>query len=342
MKNWVYFIPSIYLNLFFMFFFSYFLVEAALFTFKIKSPTWQLLLRCTPFLKIPLDIFLYHFDKWSVLHNISLFSLPANAKILNAHLSFNQGIPSYHVGFYIENSSMRFAPFDLISEKIGFNWTFFIASLLFLYSIINVILFSIRIIREIAFSEEVIKEYPKNLVNRALLKDIKKKRLKIYIAKREGFSPYIQVATKRRIVLPRNILTILNPDQINTILAHEITHTHKIVFAISVLVLFLKSIFFFIPTYRVLQNIEKFCDFGIHKYDLDPLTLSEAIRILISKNPIRQNTMAHTFMNSYSTFDRVKTILLVKKSEPLFLRLIYFTIFFFLITFILLGQIGHF
>jgi hypothetical protein len=87
MDKLLFFLLNVFLSSFLTFSTTIFLIEILTFILRVPKGRWASFLRMIPFLKLPLDLFLYDFSRWSFTHSISPLLCEEGSRTLSIFIS---------------------------------------------------------------------------------------------------------------------------------------------------------------------------------------------------------------------------------------------------------------
>lgn len=290
MDKWAFFILNIFVNSFFAFFTTAFLIEALLFLFRMRQRRGAAFLRMLPILKLPLDLFLYDFSRWS----------------------FAQGVNPLHCEEGTRTLSVLFGGMHSLTEWICLpmasgiqfllpeNRTFTIADMMgYSLPLIIVKLFALSfcMLTLVAVTKRGVSYYKEKRSLKSLTKDsrkadllvansslnfcIQKKKLRILFCSDSSASPFVSGLFFSTIFIPASLSRMLSQKEYEAVLAHEMEHMRWKDTFVRLILDGIESLFWWIPTKWLHKKIEEgqemACDERCTAYGVDPADLASAL-----------------------------------------------------------------
>lgn len=284
------FILNIFLNSFLAFFTVAFLIESVIFLFRIQQGRAAAILRMIPIIKLPLDLCLYDFSRWSYAQGIN----PLNCEEGTRTLSVMLGWPS-------QIADWLFLPINSgIQLTVPGGFTFTIADLI-AYSISPIILKAFAVllmtftlglaIRKLflyhcsltALGSLAKNSQPlcKKMRNSKLSFCIRKCGVKILTSQTLTGSPFVVGLISSVVYIPNYLSKDLSRKEYEAVLAHELEHVRYKDGLVRLTLDFIGTIFWWIPTKWVRDRIEEGqevgCDAKCRKYGIDSTDLASAV-----------------------------------------------------------------
>lgn len=315
------FILNIFLNSFLTFFTAALLIEAIIFLFRIKQGRVAALLRMIPILKLPLDLCLYDFSRWSYIQGINPLSCEEGTRTLSVLFGWASAPSDWF--FFPINSAIQFTvPGNMtftISDVIGYamnpnHLKIFSISLVFFC----VSFFTRKLvvyqgsIKELNFITANSKPITKKMRNHQLIARVKKGKYSIFASSVLNGSPFVAGLLSPTIYIPSHLSEYLSRKEYEAVLAHEIEHIRNRDVFICFILDIITSIFWWVPTKwlrnRVEEGQEVSCDYQCRKYGVDSADLASAIWKAAKHT---QNQPTHVFahhLTQHKTLKRVKML----------------------------------
>lgn len=324
-----FFILNVFLNSVLAFFTTVLLIEFVVFLFRIKKGRIAALLRMTPIFKLPLDLCLYDFSRWSYAQGVNPFYCEEGTRTLSILFGWTTS-PSNWL-FLPINSAIQFTiPGDLtftLSDVVGYminqdHLKTFSTSLVFFCAFFFVKkLIAHRISAKTLNTLAIHSESPTKKVSSPLLsKLIQKKRCSIYSSSLLQGSPFAAGFFSPIIYIPKHLIEYLSPKEYEATLAHEIEHIRNKDIFISFTLDLIASIFWWIPMKwlrnRIKESQEIRCDSGCKKYGIDPIDLASAIYKSARQAKSNPSLIFAHHLTKHETSSRIALIL--NPQDPLF------------------------
>ncbi len=336
------FLFNFFLNSIFVFFTSWLLVEALLFIFRIKNFRIKYFARCIPIIKIFVDLSLYNFSKWAVLHNINPILCKAGSRTLSIGLGANNFIPNIFISFHLPEN-ITFSLTDIIGISIGNAKMITIIIIFMLVSTYGLTRFII------SYKEKklILKKMLRNLANTKIstsneyLQMIIKKKKVSFKTSDKIYSPCVlKENSKCIIVFPKDFYNVLTDEEIEAILHHELQHIIWYDNNLHMFFSFLKSLIYFNPLLNYWNSLMKLtrecaCDQKGNK-----MHLATAIQKFHKRKDIN-SYMTIAFINKTTIVKRLNA-LLINDNKSKLLRNIKTVFLIAALTSILFGKVWIF
>ncbi len=282
----VFFIANIFFNSIIAFGISALTVELFIFIIRMnkrKMFKTMYYMRMLPFIKIIYDvIFNFNTSTWAVGNGIDIINRVPNSMML--HMGAGLIKPFIPLFYWFDISIYKqytVSITDLITQSIGFYYTLIIVVSILTVSLFFILFNSIKLIysmltTKILFSGSHLSRRVIN--NNELAKKIKRMNIEIRVSPEEGFSPFSYGTINPRIIIPENFYKKLNPKEFEALIIHEMGHIGWWNSITQLLMLFMKSFFWFIPfIHSYVQNInttrELACDKSCIDYNCNSVIL---------------------------------------------------------------------
>lgn len=316
-----FFILNIFLNSFLAFFTAVLLIEAIIFLFRIKQGRVAALLRIIPILKLPLDLCLYDFSRWSYIQGINPLNCEEGTRTLSVLFGWTNS-PSDWL-FLPINSAIQFAvPGNMtftVSDVIGYamnpnHLKIFSISLVFLcvcFFMRKLVVYH-RCIKALNSIGANSKPITKKMRNHQLIARIKKGKYSIFASSVLNGSPFVAGLLSPIIYIPSHLSECLSRKEYEAVLAHEIEHIRNQDVFIRFVLDIITSIFWWVPTKWLRNRIEEgqeiSCDYQCRKYGVDSVDLASAIcKSAKHAQSHPTNIFAH-HLTQHKTLKRVKML----------------------------------
>lgn len=285
-----FFILNIFLNSLLAFFTVTFLIEGFIFLFRVRQGRFAAALRMIPIFKLPLDLCLYDFSRWSYAQGIN----PLNCEEGTRTLSIMFGSKSYLTDWLflpipsnIQMSipgNMTFTLADMIGHvmspmllKIS-ALMFVLISLVILMKRLMLYYSSIKVLDSLVKTSEL---SSRKIRNSTLISCLKKCHFQILTPSSMTGSPFVAGLIAPIVYVPNNLSQHLFRKEYEAVLAHEIEHIRNKDSLVRLILDFIESIFWWVPTKwlhnRIEEGQEVGCDLNCKKYGVNPLDLASAI-----------------------------------------------------------------
>ncbi len=289
MDKFSFFILNIFINSFLAFFTVALLVEGIIFLFRIRQGRWTASLRTLPLLKLVLDLFLYDFSRWSYAQGIN----PLTCEEGTRTLSILTGYPTSSIQFTAP-SNTTFTLADLVAYSLPSMWLHTLALLIVCCSLFFLIKKCATYYRSFKFLHTLSQN------SQPLSREVGSASLKAYLQKSKALvlapsnfasSPFVAGWMHPVVYISSSLSTTLSQQEYDSVLAHESEHIRYKDNLTRLILGFIQSLFWWIPTKWLQNRIEEGqeigCDLHCKKYGIDPVDLASAI----SKS-------AHYFVNT--------------------------------------------
>ncbi|MBI5346439.1 MAG: M56 family metallopeptidase [Chlamydiae bacterium] len=290
MDKFSFFTLNIFINSFLAFFTALFLIEGIIFLFRIKQGRLAAILRMIPIVKLPLDLFLYDFSRWSFYHGVNPLSCEEGTRRLSVMFGW---INSTTEGLFLPITSgiqmttsenMTFTIADIIGQWINSS---FLNSLTLLFLLISLI-FLIKTVTKychysVAFHLLAKDQQCKNkkIRNSYLKASLKKSRFKIITSSFFAGSPFVAGFIFPIVYIPTTLFKNLSSKEYEAVLAHEMQHIRHKDNLVRLILDFIGSVFWWVPTKWLQKRIEEgqeiASDLKCKSYGVNPIDLASAI-----------------------------------------------------------------
>lgn len=290
MDKIAFFTLNIFLNSFLAFFTVVFLIESVIFLFRIRQGRIAATLRMLPIIKLPLDICLYDFSRWSYAQGINPLSCEEGTRTFLVVCGWTGQITDW---FFLPikssiqltvSSDLTFTVADLIGYSINplvlrvFAGLFIILTLCFTIRKLFLYYFSLKSLKSLAKSF-----YPlhKKMPNSALSSCIRKYGVKILTSSTFKGSPFVAGLISSAVYIPSCLYKSLSKKEYEAVLAHEIEHVRCKDSLVRLILDFIRTVFWWIPSKGLYARIEEGqeigCDLKCKKYGIASNDLASAI-----------------------------------------------------------------
>ena len=294
------------------FFTSILLIEFFVFLFRIKHPRIKMICRILPFLKICLDLCLYHISKWALLHGVNPILAEKGTRQLSLLMN-----PFTGIQFSMKNGK-TFSVADVIALSIDPIWIQGIVCIAGLGSVVVILLYLKRVFQDKQqVSIMVAKATPTSLkdLNVSLTAWMEKRQITVAISDAIS-SPCI---VGKAILFPVQLFRELSEKEIEAIIAHEMAHFRWRDCSIRIACSLVACLFWWIPTKwwqkRIEDAQEEASDTTIHQFGISGTILAAAILKTASEAKIVKSRLAFSFVGSKSQLRKRIELLLREPSR---------------------------
>lgn len=270
---WIYAF-NIVVNSMLSFFTTILLMELFIVLFRVKHPRVLAICQILPFVKICLDLFLYHFSSWALLQGVNPLLTEKGSRKLS--IMFN---PLAGIQLSMQDGK-TFSIADILALSMDSLWIHFIVFTAVIGSVIAITLRLIYIFKEKKYISGIIRSsnsivFPN--LNLSLAAWIKKKHIVLTLST-EIVSPCIAGKT---ILFPVALIDRLSQEEIDAVIAHEIAHYHWKDCGLRLVCAFIAAIFWWIPSRwwqkRMEEIQEQASDAMIYRFGISQYALAEVI-----------------------------------------------------------------
>ncbi len=285
-----FFILNIFLNSYLAFFTVVFLVESVIYLFRIRQGRAAAILRMIPIIKLPFDLCLYDFSRWSYSQGINPLHCEEGTRMFSVMIGWLSEVTDWlflpinsKVGFTIHDG-LTFTLADLVGYSINHMILKIFALLLISFTLGFVIRKLALYYRSLLFVKSLNKNSQplgKKLQNPFLSSCMKKFRVKVLTSPTLKGSPFVCGLTSPVVYIPEHLSKKLSGKEYEAVLAHEIEHVRYKDNALRLTLDFIGTFFWWIPTKWLCKRIEEGqeveCDLKCKKYGVDSNDLASAI-----------------------------------------------------------------
>lgn len=290
MDKTAFFILNIFLNSFLAFFTVVFLIESIIFLLRIQQGRVAATLRMIPMIKLPLDVCLYDFSRWSYAQGVNPLNCEEGTRTLSAMLGCTNQITDWL--FLPINSGIQLTvPGDLtftIADLIGYSISPIILKVFALLLMSFMLGFVIRKLFLYSYSLTTLKSLTNNsqplnkkMRNSNLSSCIRKCGVKILTSPTLTGSPFVAGLISSVVYIPNYLSKDLSRKEYEAVLAHELEHVRYKDGLVRLALDFIGTLFWWIPTKwlrdRIEEGQEVGCDAKCRKYGIDSTDLASAV-----------------------------------------------------------------
>lgn len=280
---------NFFLNSLLSFFTAYLFVKIVIFLFRIRPGRLSAYLQMIPLVKLPLDLFLYDFSRWSYVHGVNPFLCEEGTRSITIMLVW----PDLNWFFLpirssieccIPDQNMTFTLADLIGYKTD-------PLALQIFSIVLSFLSALFILRKFILYKQSLEKLNslKNHAERfegkiecpALSSRLSHSKPQVFVSRALTASPFTSGFFSSTIYLPELLLKNFSQNELETVLAHELEHVRYKDNLTRLILDFIGTLFWWIPTRRLRARIEETqeisADLACKKYNMNPIDLASAL-----------------------------------------------------------------
>lgn len=291
---WIYAF-NIVVNSTLAFFTSILLVEFFVCLFRIKHPRIKVICRILPFLKICLDLCLYHISKWALLHGVNPILAEKGTRQLSLLMN-----PFTGIQFSMKNGK-TFSVADVIALSIDPIWIQGVVCIAVFGSIVASLLYLKRILHEKRQVSMIIARAtsaPVKDLHPSLISWMRQKQITVAISDAIS-SPCI---VGKAILFPAQLFQELSEKEIEAIIVHEVAHFRWRDCSIRIVCSLVACLFWWIPTKwwqkRIEDAQEEASDTTIHQFGISGMILAGAILKTARETKIVKSRLAFSFVGS--------------------------------------------
>lgn len=285
-----FFILNIFINSLLSFFTVALLIEGIISLFRIRQGRIAAILRMVPIFKLPVDLCLYDFSRWSYTNGVNPLKCAEGTRTLSVMVGWVNEVTDWF--FLPISSGIQFtAPGNMtftVADILGYSiepklltisvLVFLIASVTLLFTKLMKSYQSIKSLKALAKTAQ---STTRRLRRLTLTSYLKKYRLQILTSSSLNGSPFVAGLMSYRIYVPEQLSQALSQKEYEAVLAHEIEHIRHKDSLVRLILNLIESIFWWVPTKWLHQRIEEGqevgCDLKCQKYGIEPTDLASAI-----------------------------------------------------------------
>lgn len=281
-----FFILNVFLNSFLMFFTAVLLIEGIIFLLRTPQGRVAAFLRIVPIFKLPFDLCLYDFSRWSYAKGINPFDCEEGTRTLSVMFGWINEVTDWF--FLSINSGIQFTvPGNMtftLADILGYSIESKVLNIFALFFIMTSAVLlcrkfieyyqAIKSLNSLKKNAQSINRKTRNFTINSYLKNY---RLQILTSSSLGGSPFVAGLTSYNIYVPKQLSKALSRREYEAVLAHEIEHIRHKDSLVRLILDLIESIFWWVPTKwlhkRIEEGQEVGCDlkcqkYGIHRNDL--------------------------------------------------------------------------
>lgn len=316
-----FFILNIFLNSFLAFLTVAYLIEGIIFLFRIRQGRVAATLRMIPIIKLPLDLFLYDFSRWSYTQGVNPWNCELGTRTLSIMVGGLNSITDWLVlpipsGIqFTVPDNMTFTIADLIgytSNPISLK----IFALLFITFTVGFVIKNLFLYYRslIALDSLALDAQPlfRKMRNSILSSRIRKCRVRILTSPFLTGSPFVAGLISSVIYIPSHLSNNLSRKEYEAVLAHEMEHVRYKDSLVRLTLSLIGNIFWWIPTkwlrHRIEEGQEVGCDLKCKSYGIDLTNLASAV-CKSAKYSINTNHIFAHHLTKHTILKRVNMLL---------------------------------
>lgn len=317
-----FFILNVFLNSLLAFVTVVFLIEGVIFLFRIRQGRTAALLRMIPILKLPLDLCLYDFSRWSYLQGVNPLQCEEGTRSLSIIFAWMNSVTdsiflpiTSGIQFTIPGN-LTFTIADVIGHTISpsvlkvFSALFIALSLGFLVKRLFLYYRSIIALRSLEKNSQPI---DRKMRNSSLSSYFKKCRLQILTSPLLTGSPFVDGLISSIVYIPEGLSQNLSRKEYEAVLAHEMEHVRYKDSLVRLILDLIGTIFWWVPTKwtqgRIEEGQEIGCDLKCKKYGIDPTDLASAIAKSAKYTATAPNSIFAHHLTKHTTLKRMHALL---------------------------------
>lgn len=333
MDKAAFFILNVFINSLLVFFTAVLLIEAIIFLFRIPQGRMAANLRIIPFLKLPLDLYLYDFSRWSYMYGINPLDSEAGTRTLSFYIGWIHYLPDYFINITYSGIQLLVADDKTFTfaDMIGYSLhplLLKIFSFLFLSITAAIVLrrlflyyHSFKMLDDLAKGSLPV---TRNIDNSPLSGKLKKYGVTLRTSPSLKGSPFVIGWISSIIYIPLSVSQNLSQKEYEAVIAHEVEHVRYKDSWLRLILNFIGALFWWIPSKWYCRIIEEGhevgCDLKCAKYGIDYNELASAL-YKSAKYSKHTSIFAHHFTR-YKILKRVNRLL---SSPTLRFKIIRFT-----------------
>jgi beta-lactamase regulating signal transducer with metallopeptidase domain len=317
-----FFILNIFLNSLLAFFTVVFLIEGIIFLFRIQRGRVAATLRMIPIFKLLLDPFLYDFARWSYAQGINPLDCGEGTRVLSVtfgwmnYLAHWSLFPVYSCIELTVPGDRTFTPADIVGYTMNpIVLKFFV--MLFVSFSVGFVIRRLRLYyRSLIALDSLLKSsrpLHRKFCNPILSSSIKRYGVQILTSPILRGSPFVAGLISSVVYIPAYLLKNLSRNEYEAVLAHEIEHVRYKDSLVRLILDFIGSIFWWVPTKWLCRRIEEDqelgCDLNCKKYGIDLINLASAICKSAKYSINTSNPLFVQNLTKYTVLKRVSLLL---------------------------------
>jgi len=233
------------------------IVYLSLKIFRVDQSRWKLFLLSLPFMKIIWDIGRGIPATSYLLHSIDPLNLPPKHKYLMIGTGFSEWGPIFSVAFSVKDPNGQQYSISLpdflgawLQKAISPSFPILIVGCLVGVSIALLV---VRFFSYYRFENERVKDRKKGTLIKELILD-RFRKVDIYLSEKYLGTPFTGGFLKPFICIPKKTVELLNEEEKEAVIQHEIAHIKTFDLPITLTIKILGDIFWFVPGYRFLTR----------------------------------------------------------------------------------------
>lgn len=285
-----FFILNVFLNSFLSFVTAAILIEVTIFLFRIRQGRISATLRMIPIIKLPLDLFLYDFTRWSYVHGVNPLNCEEGTRTLSVSFGSLSDLTSpLFLPFFssIQMTTEGDVTFT-VADIIGYQMRPLVLKVLaVIFVLITAFLLIKRFFqyrssaRSINSLEKCSEASCRKIDNASIASCINKRRTQILTSPSLTGSPFVTGLLSSDVYVPRKFSQSLSGKEYEAVIAHEMEHIRYKDSLVRFILDTIETLFWWVPTKwlhkRIEEGQEVGCDLNCKTYGVDPLDLASAI-----------------------------------------------------------------
>lgn len=290
------------------------LVLMGLFIFRVKDPRIKSMVMTIPLFKLVIDLFLYNFSDWALLHEINPVEAEPGSRTLMMWLHLP--LPATTGIQLLTSEGRTFTLADLMTLSIHPGWVKAAFAVVAVVTVCFLGVWSLRFQKSFKLYRTLIytaRPCRKPIFNPLL--NYKLNRARIAIVTSQDISvPCALGVFRKYIVFPETLLKELSQTEFEAVVAHEYDHLRWYDSIVRLGSSLLGSVFWWIPMRRCIAYIERLqeyaCDRKVVEKGVDPADLAAAIckAAKFAKQP-GTPCLCACFVDKYTVSYRIKRLL---------------------------------
>jgi beta-lactamase regulating signal transducer with metallopeptidase domain len=285
-----FFILNVCLNSILAFFTVILLIECVIFIFRIRQGRVAATLRMVPIIKLPLDLLLYDFSRWSYAQGINPLDCMEGTRTLSATCGWISSVTNYFP-ILIDSKIQLTVPGELtftIADLIGYSIDPFILNV---FTMIFISITSVAVIRRlfhyyrsfvtIDSLSQGSKPLNKKMSNSVLSSWVKRCRVKILTSRTLTGSPFVAGLISSTVYIPQELVKQFSRKEYEAVIAHEVEHVRYKDSLVRLILDLIGNVFWWVPAKwlrcRIEESQEIGCDLKCKAYGIDSTNLASAV-----------------------------------------------------------------
>ena len=341
MTKFSFFILNICINSFLSFATTVLLIESLIFIFRVKQGRGASFLRMISIIKLPVDLCLYDFSRWSYTHGINPLLCEKGSRTLSVHFGWCDSLIDWFrmpfaSGIQMKTTeNMTFTLADILGYYINpftLNVLCFVFLLFTLGFLVKTTINCACFFQKLRRWQETSIQGKKKIRNFRLKQLFKNGKLRLTTTTLYFNSPFVAGFITPIIYFPAALEKALSRREYEAVLAHEYEHMKYKDNIVRLLLHWIGTLFWWVPTTGLLKCIEEGqeigCDLKCGHYAIHSLDLASAICKSTRVLGASPNHSAYCYHLAHHTLP--KRINLLVQNKPA--RFKYFRLSLFILT----------